>query len=199
MKFASYARSLVFACAALCSAPSHAAVSMTMLEVGSDVLLTGNGSFTTAGLSAGPFDGSGGLLFPSEYITLGVSAPVDVYNTTLTGPLSFGSGVSTSFATDTSGDYIGLIFAGGVGRFAVPRGYVSGASLSGNATFALQSFATLGVTPGSYVWNLGNGDTVTLTIGPAAPAVPEPSALALVAVCALGLIAVRPRRDTQRG
>ena len=50
----------------------------------------------------------------------------------------------------------------------VPQGYVSGNPLSGSATFDNATFASLGITPGTYTWTWGTGvDSFTLQIGPA--------------------------------
>jgi hypothetical protein len=46
----------------------------------------------------------------------------------------------------------------------VPRGYVSGNPLSDSATYSGQTFATLGVTPGTYVWTWGSGANQNFTL-----------------------------------
>jgi hypothetical protein len=58
-------------------------------------------------------------------------------------------------------------------------------------TFASQSFASLGITSGTYVWTLETNDTMTAYSGPAAT--PLPSALPLFAsgLGALGLLGWR--------
>jgi VPDSG-CTERM motif len=43
------------------------------------------------------------------------------------------------------------------GFFSVPQAYVSGAALSNSMTFNNATFASLGVTPGPYVWSWGTG------------------------------------------
>ena len=58
----------------------------------------------------------------------------------------------------------------------VPRGYVSGTFLSNSATWSGKTFATLGVTPGTYVWTWGTGANQNFTLqiktpGPASTAI----------------------------
>jgi hypothetical protein len=63
--------------------------------------------------------------------------------------------------------------------------------------YAGATFASLGVTPGTYVWAWGSAataDSLTLQIGPAA--VPEPVSLSLLAVGVAGLAVRHWRRRT---
>ena len=67
----------------------------------------------------------------------------------------------------------------------------SGDSLSGSATYAFETFASIGLTPGTYVWSWGSGgsaDSLTLNI------VPEPTAVFLLAT-GLAALAWRLRRS----
>ena len=95
-----------------------------------------------------------------------------------TGPTSFGSSGITS-ASSGSGDF----FSDVDGSIGVPQGYVSGTHLSATDTCAGQTLSGLGLTLGTYTYTRGTGGpdhTLTVQIGPAATAVPEPSS-ALVA------------------
>ncbi len=58
--------------------------------------------------------------------------------------------------------------AGSGGLLGVPLAYVSGAALSSSMEFAGQTFASIGVTPGTYTWTWGSGisvDSLTVQIG----------------------------------
>jgi MYXO-CTERM domain-containing protein len=77
-------------------------------------------------------------------------------------------------------------------------GYASNTLLVDSSTYANQTFSSLGVTPGTYVWTWGTGadqDSFTLIIRGAVP-VPEPSALSQLGVgfAGLALAAVWRRR-----
>ena len=75
--------------------------------------------------------------------------------------------------------------------------YVSGSALSDTSTYANQTFASLGATPGTDEWTWGTGahaDSFTLEVGPVA-AVPEPASLSLLVMGLAGLgMVLRTRR-----
>jgi hypothetical protein len=77
----------------------------------------------------------------------------------------------------------------------VPQGYASGAALSDSMTFNNATFASLGVTPGTYVWTWGTGgnQNFTLQIGSVGvPGVPDGgSTVSLLGCALLGLVALR--------
>jgi hypothetical protein len=106
-------------------------------------------------------------------IVIGASGDLDVYEI-VTVPPTFGSG-GLVYASAGSGDLVGT----GFDSVALPPGYISGSPLSGMATWDNATFASLGVTPGVYVWTWGSGahaDSFTLDI----TAVPEPSTWAML-------------------
>ncbi|MGH3265858.1 MAG: hypothetical protein ACRDNS_28130 [Trebonia sp.] len=84
-----------------------------------------------------------------------------------------GSG-NSALAGNRSGDVAGMFVSDGF--VGVTKGYVSGSSLTSSATWDNQTFASLGVTPGSYVWTWGGprDDSFTLDV-----AVPPPRLTAL--------------------
>lgn len=170
----------------LLSGPTFGALTFTITEVGSDVVVNGLGSVDTSVLTQGSGRNSIGVINPSGVVELYMGdnnyGPVDIYEVVFTGPAVFGSG-GANLADSGTGDRFGFGIL--VDSIAVPQGYSSGDSLSGSMTFSNTDLASLGVTPGNYVWTWGSGpnaDSMTLN------AVPEPSNYAaLLAFSALWL------------
>ena len=178
---------------ALCSSPKiQAAVIITLQQVGSDVVANGSGTINTSALTLSGSGSAQSSITPSNpSIILGPASPQSgAYSLwqSVTMPSLFGVGNQT-FATSGSGDVVGTA---GIGLF-LPQAYVSGAALSDTATWANQTFSSLGVTPGTYTWTWGSGPTAdSLTLN--ATVAPEPAS----AVLLLGggaLLALRRRRD----
>jgi protein with PEP-CTERM/exosortase system signal len=173
----------------LFSAQPARAFTITMNQVGSNVVANGSGAFNLTGLT---FLGAGqtvshGIVPITGSISMGdgLVATIDRY-TGFTGPTSFGSGSPVSADTG-SGDVFGFL-----GAIVVPQGYVSGTTLSASISFTNSTFASLGVTLGTYVWSWGDGadQRFTLQIGPAG--VPDGgSTVSLLGCALLGLAALR--------
>jgi len=176
---------------------AEAAFTITMREVGSDVVATGSGSINTAGFTSSTSSSFHGMVLPSAWI---VVAPTSTMMVTayqpLTGPTSIGPGTTQVNASSGSGDGAGVDFSsGGIG---VPQGYVSGAPLSGTSLWNGTTLAGLGVTPGTYVWSWGSGenaDSFTLIVQQPTVGVPTLSQWGLMTMLALvglaGLHALR--------
>lgn len=187
---------------ALSVATSAQAVSVfSFQEVGNDVVGTLTGSLIL------PSDGVRGFIShigsaQSSSAAIFAFQTKDILQTLyhVTGPSSFGSG-GAAFATSAV-DPDEAIFLSSNSLF-LSRDYVSGTAMDGMITFANQSFASLGVTRGDYVWTLSNNDTFTLRYG-AVPvpsvedttAIPLPAGLPLLAggLGMLGLMLLRRRR-----
>lgn len=167
----------------------HAAYTITLTQVGPDVVATGNGSINLTALTQTSVNvAQTTYIQPTTGVVL-VGPPgtnVDAYDG-MTGPANFGAGGLTN-PTTTSGNKTGW----GLGfRLVVPTGYVSGAPLTGGATWNGTTIATLGATPGTYVWTWGVGptaDSLTLQIGPP-PVVPATASVPTLSEWAMVLLA----------
>jgi hypothetical protein len=161
--------------------PAQAGYTVTLQQVGPDVVATGSGAIDLTGLTFSgstsldpairPAIGHFGNRTLSAFINTGpTSSTVDFY-VGASGPESFGTLVFTS-ASSGSGDMVGISVGGTNGNFlSVPRGYVSGNALSDSATYIGKTFATLGVTPGTFVWTWGPGANQNFTLDVVAAAV----------------------------
>jgi hypothetical protein len=192
------------------SAPSaQAAYIVTLGEQGTSVVATGSGPIDLTGLSFSTPVGGNPFINPLVAgIATGMSAPADLYvGFSFTGPASFGPGfpdgsgppgltAANSGSGDIVGNSVGITTGDRPVEFlVVPSGYVSNNPLSDTATYLNQSFASLGVTPGTYEWTWGTGanQNFTLQIGPAT-AVPEPPSLLLgIALVALLIVPMSRR------
>ena len=187
-------RRLLLAAAALCSAmwarDAPAAVLWSFEETGGGVVGMFSGSLDLTGATrAGISNVSQSQMTPTiATIFSGADFTLEVDLYELDGPVSFGTG-STTLASSVSGS--SLIISGSAGLVGVPIGYLSGNPLGGQITFAGATFASLGVTPGEYVYSLPE-DRVTLRFGPAT-VIPLPATLPLM-LGAFGMAALAMRR-----
>ncbi len=187
--------------ASLFSVRPAQAYSITLEQVGSNVVATGSGPIDLTGLTF-RFEGiANGIGIGPDRGTIqtGVNfAIADVY-IGFTGPTSFGPGPG-ALANTSSGDLVSIDNISQ--QIAVPHGYVSGAALSDSMTFNNATFASLGVTPGTYVWTWGTGlenQNFTLVI-PGSAAVPDGgSTVSLLSCALLGLAALRRKLSRQAG
>jgi hypothetical protein len=175
---------------------AQAAVIVNAVEIGEDVVISGGGTLNLAAwviednaqFSGGRVD-AGNDISGGRVVLGGEQVLTDQYlNPSLViGPSVIGPGNIAFFADSGSGDVFGIDF--GIPRsLNVPVGYGSGAPLSGSSTYTSQTFATLGLTPDTYVWSWGSGDSAdsfTLNV------VPEPSTVILMS---LGLVGLASRR-----
>ena len=169
--------------------PAQAAYIVTLQQQGRDVVATGAGTLDTTDFGEGVSDTDQARMNPmSGSILIGPATTTNNLGvlTRINGPASFGSGVTSENADSGSGDLVGIFE--GIG-LVIPANYLSRSGLSSTATWANDTFSSLGVTPGSYTWNWGSGahsDFFQLDIIEGAAAVPEPSSILLLAL-SLGL------------
>jgi hypothetical protein len=172
------------------------AYTVTLEQVGSNVVATGSGAINLTGLPTNPITVSANGILGARRGDI-ITGPtflstVDIYAAVLTGPPNFGSG--RVFFPDTgSGDLVGISIDQAL--LFLPQGYVSNAALSDSMTFNSATFASLGVTPGTYVWTWGDevNQNFTLQIGSlGVPGVPDGgSTVSLLGFALLGLVALR--------
>ena len=175
---------------------AEAAFTFAFHEQGADVVATGSGSIDLAGLSR-----AGEVVLRDSGVSAqnaiaGVAGTVAVY-AGIMGPGGFGPG-GHIVASRGGGDAVAV--NGSDGFLGVPPAYVSGSVLANSMEFAGQTFASIGLTPGTYTWTWGSGinaDSLTVQIGPAA--IPEPASVLAVGLGLLGLAAVRPLVVARRG
>lgn len=185
----------VLTLAAACSA--HAAIVVTIMQVGDDIVLSGEGSLNIAALEVKRSVIDGSLIISGEAAVInGVyAAPASGYTSEdMTGPDSFGHNVGAhAFTSDVFGDFFGAQTRLDGYEIVLPAGYVSGSQLSGYSTFADTTLAELGLVAGTYVWAWGAGDDADSFILNII-AVPEPAHYAIGAgLAALALVALRRR------
>ena len=203
----------VLACVAagLIAAPTQAAVVVTIKQMGSDVKVEGSGTLNIGSLgSAGDIDLSAGITagnlssdYPA-YVAVGSTASQLLTQYSIPGsPFTLGTG-NFRLASVGSGDKFAIYSprSGTLVYLAVPKGYVSGSSLSGESFFYNTTLAGLGLTTGTFVWTWGSdasADSFTLKIGETttAPPVPLPAAawLLLSGLAGLGVVGRRKRSE----
>lgn len=164
---------------------------ITLVQQGDNVVATGSGSIDLTGLELGDAHSESALVLPAVGILFtGATGNADVYTGTFSGPMSFGTGSYGGYASNGNGDLAGIAAAGG--QILVPHGYVSGNSLSSSATWDNATFASLGITPGTYVitWGTVAADPSIIIVAMETIATPEPATLVLFASGALCLLAL---------
>jgi hypothetical protein len=176
-------------------AKASAAIDIT--QVGGDVVATASGAIDLTGLThIGSGFLVGAVVWPSFAVVSGGAsyADIDSYGG-VSGPTSFGPGGRT-LANGGSGDPFGLDASYAIPYLSVPKGYMSGSPLSGSSTFDGQTLASLGLTPGTYVYTWGApADDGSLTVK---IAIPEPAtwAMILLGFAGLGFAGYRAARKS---
>lgn len=178
---------------ALAAADASAAVLFDFEEGGGDVVGRLSGSLDLTGaVPLGP--GSPSLGDPGLVPLIGGlyngNAVGDWY--LISGPTYFGPGGPAAASSST-----GSLFQLNQAILSLPAGYASGAPLAGTLSFAGATLATLGITPGDYVFTLEGAaaadNAITLRFTPGA-VIPLPATLPLLlGALGLGVVALRRR------
>jgi hypothetical protein len=176
--------------------PAQARYIVNLKQGGSNVVANGSGAIDLTGLF---FFGSGSFFITTLVPSLGrisTGPPpsglgsVDVYRV-FSGPANFGSGGQHN-ATESlsSGNFVGI--QASVDELFVPHGYISNSALSSSATWTGATFASLGVTPGTFVWTWGTGANQNFTLIIGGAGVPDGgSTVSLLGFGLLGLAVLR--------
>jgi hypothetical protein len=143
---------------------------ITILESGSNVIISGSGSINTTSLTALGNTSYAGRVQPVNAICQvgsNIGGFADIYQFLGgTGPTNIGTGFFSN-TNSGSGDFLGI--QGFDKKLFVPVGYTSGNPLSSTSTYNSQTLSSMGFTPGTYTWNWGSGgnaDSLTIQIGP---------------------------------
>jgi hypothetical protein len=182
---------------------ARAAFIETATQVGGNVVFFGSGSLNTSALFqvTSPFTRGSQVHASVGFWDVGQPQLVDEWGATAIGGITGPAGNTGVFGTggrfDTTTGTGSIVGVASPSLIELPDGYVSDAQLSNSGiTFAGRTFATMGLTPGTYTWSWGSGatfDSITLQIG----AVPEPSTLALMGSGILPLFLRRAKRNAK--
>lgn len=187
---------LALAVAALSTARAEVVVHVT--ESAGDVVFTSSGTLNLTGAQTSGYVGNYGLGIISGgnnwYYAQGNGSSVTGYALTgFDGP--FGT-LLTYFSSPSASTGTNFAIWGNAGmteQLLIDSAFVSGSAVNGGLVYNGASFASLGLTAGSYVYSLPS-DTITLIVG-ARQQVPEPGTIALAGLGLLGLSAWRRRRS----
>ena len=156
--------------------PAQAGYTVTLQQVGPNVVATGSGAIDLTGLSFFttfettiiPFvNPQAGVIGTGPVITaIDVYVPLNLFS----GPTSFGI-QDITVASSGGGDWVSI--SGSSPSLGLLHGYVSGNPLSNTATYDNATFSDLGATPGTYVWRWGTGVSQNFTLQIGSAAVPD--------------------------
>ena len=165
--------------------PAQAGYVVTLQQVGPDVVATGSGTLDTTGLAKNVDPPFAPALVQPDAGTIntgptGFTSDSERLGNLVSGPASFGSGEQT-LASSGSGDTVGfaLLPPGQFNLFVPQTCAFSCGPLSDTSTYAGATFASLGITPGTYKWTWGTGPDQNFTIqaGTGPTPTPTPSTL----------------------
>ena len=187
--------STVFALLAALACLPHAAkadIVLNIQEQGPDVVAVFSGSINlTNALSGQTVTAPSTLMAPTNMQFYSFSDSAKVYGVAgISGP-AFGTG-GVTVGTSRTGDSFGFEPSGPYLVFVVPDGYVSSNPLSGSATWASATLASLGITPGTYTI-IGVDNTVTINAGAPVPEI-DPAGFGSVAALITGALGLIERR-----
>lgn len=182
---------------------AHASFTLDFEQVGANVVATGAGTIDTTGyMLNGSLSTVGITPSEPEFLVGNAAAGYQTLNTfgSFTAQ-PFGPGGSSN-PTSSIGSAVGFGFYTGffftnlsLDFIATPESYVSGTALNNTTTWNNATFASLGLTVGTYTYNYGPAadQFVIVEVG-TGTAVPEPASWALV-LGGLGYVTLGRRRQ----
>jgi hypothetical protein len=161
--------------------PAQAGYIVTLQQVGPDVVATGSGTLDTTGLAINIEPPIAPALVQPDAGAIttgptGFASDAQRIGNLVSGPASFGSGGQT-LASSGSGNTVGFVVGQPQFTLIVPQNCMFSNScgpLSDSSTYAGATFASLGITPGTYEWTWGTGQNQNFTIQ-AGSATPTPT------------------------
>jgi hypothetical protein len=180
---------------------------VTFEQMGLNVVATGSGNIDLTGLTLSSLHSNftAGINPPEAVVSLNSGTSVDTYSGTFSGPPGgiggpgFGPGTGLFEVASGTGNFVSFSLT--FHAVHVFHGYVSDDPLGTSTdTWDNATFASLGLTPGTYEWTWGTTDAdQSFTIDIAAPTTtPLPAALPLFAsgLGVMGFLAKRRKRKS---
>ena len=182
------------------ASPTRAAYTISIQQVGINVVAKGTGSLNLGSFTLDSNDSQSGFIYPpTAQVGVGSGDTSYYLSGPVSGPSNFGNG-SLAFASLNDGGFVSFFYGASSSVFETPFNYASGADLgTSSSVYANSTFASLGITPGKYVYNFGTGataDSFTIQIGALSGAVPEPATwtMMLLAFMGIGMTLRRSKR-----
>ena len=172
---------------------AHAAVVINATQTGGDVVFSVTGSYDATELgnfTGGPFPtnviGLGIVPNAGDFVLIVGGGLVSLDRYASLDPLPVFGTNGAAFASTSSGSNFVITGTG----LHLPSGYSADDPISSSMTFSGATFASLGLTPGTYLYTYNGVDTAaTLNI----IGVPEPKAFSMLALAGLGMLLQRRR------
>lgn len=171
---------------------ARAGMIMNATQVGQTVVFNYAGTLDVSALTHQGTSLVGGQFVDPNYGNFWSSGAAGTYYTEYGATFTPNDGVGSFFGTgsnatglSSAGDPFGFSFFVN-NTLAVPGGYSSGSNIAGTATFS-GTIEQLGLARGSFIYQINNSSTNTITVN--VEAVPEPSCSMIAGLGAAGLIA----------
>lgn len=180
---------------------AHAIYTISLTQVGSDVVMSGSGQINTTGMTSAASVSSCSSRFdpPGTTVCLGTGN----YGLRFGGGIT-GAGVPSAMGTlqvfGSSATGAPLVIS--TNDLYLPAGYVSNSPITNSVTFVGRTLATMGAVVGTYTMTLTSGDTIVVNVGGATPAsvsVPTMDGVGALALALMlltgGYFSLRRRRE----